>query len=350
MKLLKRLLAFYFILIFVLGSYGQETKKLFTSDNILQLKIEFHMNDLIKDVEVRDYHDAILSMMNEDTVLHEFKVKLKVRGNNRANKKTCKFPPLEVNFGKKSVKNSVFENQNKLKLVTHCRNSKDFYDYVTKEYMTYKLYQLVTPVSFNVRLCEITYVDLDNQNETSTQIGFFIEKIKDVAKRNDMVVNKDSIKHQDFCNKKELDKLTIFQFMIGNLDWSVPNRHNIKILSPEETGLPIAVPYDFDFAGIVSTPYAKPPDDMNIANVRTRVFRGLCRFDNGYGGTLDYFQTLKPKFIQLTRTSTYLSDKSKKSVDKYLESFYTILDNPKLLSQKVTTVCRAKHKHLYENN
>ena len=165
-----------------------------------------------------------------------------------------------------------------------------------------------------------------------------------------MVVNKDSIRHQDFCNKKELDKLTIFQFMIGNLDWSVPNRHNIKILSPKETGLPIAVPYDFDYAGIVSTPYAKPPDNMDIPNVRTRVFRGLCRFDNGYSETLDYYKTLKPEFFELIKSSNYLSDKSKKSVDKYLASFYTILENPKLLSKKITTVCRVKHKHLYENN
>ena len=83
----------------------------------------------------------------------------------------------------------------------------------------------------------------------------------------------------------------------------------------------LAVPYDFDYAGIVSTPYAKPPDNMDIPNVKTRVFRGLCRFDNGYSETLDYYKTLKPEFFELIKSSNYLSDKSKKSVDKYLASF-----------------------------
>ena len=337
-----------FAIFFICNIFGQEPKVLFQSDSILKLTIKLNINETIRDVEVRDYHEATLTYVDANNSESRHQIKLKVRGNNRANIKTCNFPPLEVNFKKSKTKNSIFEGQNKLKLVTHCKNTNEFSNYVREEYMTYKMYQLLTPISFKVRLCEITYIDLDNKKNTFTQTGFLIERTKDVAKRNNMVVYKDSIAHQDVCNKTELDKLTIFQFMIGNLDWSVPMRHNIKILAPEKGGFSVAVPYDFDHSGIVNTSYANPPENSGISSVRSRVFRGLCRFNNGYNKTFDLYQKLKPELFSIAQNSSYLSDKSKKSVEKYLESFYEILDDPKKANQKIVTVCRAKHKHFYD--
>ncbi len=333
---------------FIANAFGQEPKILFQSDDILKLTIKLHITKVIRDVDVRDYHEATLSYIDDKNAESIHQIKLKVRGNNRANIKTCSFPPLEINFKKNKTKNSVFEGQNKLKLVTHCRNSKEFSDYVREEYMTYKMYQLLTPISFRVRLCEVTYIDLDNKKNTITQTGFLIERTKEMAQRNNMVVYKDSLVHQDVCNKTELDKLTVFQFMIGNLDWSVPMRHNIKIVAPEKGGFPIAVPYDFDHSGMVNTSYANPPEGSGITSVRSRVFRGLCRFNNGYSITFDLYQKLKPDLFSIAQNSSYLSDKSKKSVEKYLDSFYEILDDPKKVNQKIVTVCRAKHKHHYD--
>ena len=337
-----------FTLFFICHIFGQEPKILFQSDSVLKLTIKLHTYETIRDVEDRAYHSAILSYTDEKNVESIHQVKLKVRGNNRANINTCNFPPLEVNFKKGKSKNTLFEGQNKLKLVTHCKNTSEFSDYINEEYMTYKMYQLLTPISYNVRLCEITYIDLDGEKKPLTQTGFFIERTKHVAARNNMVVYKDSLVHQDVCNKTELDKLTVFQFMIGNLDWSVPMRHNIKILAPEKRGFPVAVPYDFDHSGIINTAYANPPEGSGITSVRSRVFRGLCRFNNGYDKTFDLYQELKPELFALAQNSSYLSDRSKKSVEKYLESFYDILDNPKKVDQKIVTACRAKHKHFYD--
>lgn len=338
------------ILLFINKVFGQEPKILFQTDSILKLTIKLHLNEVIHDTEIRDYHQAKLSYFNQNSKESIHIIKIKVRGKSRTNVNICRFPPLELNFKKKKTENSLFEGQNKLKLVTHCKNAKAYSDYILEEYMTYKMYQLITPFSHRVRLCEITYIDLDKPKNTITQVGFLIENIKDVAERNNMMVYKDSIIHQDFCNKTELDKLTIFQFMIGNLDWEVSLRHNIKLISPSKRDFPIAVPYDFDYAGIIFTSYAVPPESLKISSVRTRLFRGLCRLNNGYDVTLDYYQKLKPDLFSLVNNSNYLSDKSIKSVDKYLESFYKILDDPKLVNQKIVTSCWITHKHLYETN
>jgi len=333
---------------FLTNIFAQEPKILFQSESVLKLTIKLPISEVIQDLDVRDYHEATLSYLDDKNEESIHKIKLKVRGNNRANVNTCNFPPLEVNFKKNQTKNSIFEGQNKLKLVTHCKNTGEFSNYVKEEYMIYKMYQLLTPISFKVRLCEVTYIDLDGKKSQITQVGFLIERTKDVAHRNDMVVYKDSIAHQDVCNKDELDKLTVFQFMIGNLDWSVPMRHNIKIMAPNKRGFPVAVPYDFDHAGIENTSYANPPEGSGVTSVRSRVFRGLCRFNNGYTKTFDLYQELKPDFFSIAQNASYLSDKSKKSVEKYLESFYEILDDPKKVNKKIVTVCRAKHKHFYD--
>ncbi len=43
---------------------------------------------------------------------------------------------------------------------------------------------------------------------------------------------------------RKLVPMAIFQYMIGNTGWSIPNQHNVKMLQGASTR-PIAIPYDF---------------------------------------------------------------------------------------------------------
>ena len=351
MRSLKKIFLLFLIVYLFSPTYGQEPKILFQSDSILKLSIKLHLNEVIHDLKIRDDHEAVLTYIDDKNVESTHYIKVKVRGKSRSKVNICKFPPLEINFKKQKTKNSIFEGQNKIKLVTHCNYGSEFKRYVAEEYFIYKMYQIVTPYSHNVRLCEITYMDLDKSKNQFTKIGFLIETIKDVAERNNMVVYKDSISHQDFCDRKELDKLTFFQYMVGNLDWEIALRHNIKLIAPIERGFPIAVPYDFDFSGLINTNYAAPPEGFGFQkSVRSRSFRGFCRFNNSYRTTLDFYQKIKPDIYTLVRSSNYLTVNNKKSIEKYVESFYEILDDPKKFNQKISTACWINHDHLYENN
>ena len=330
--------------------YGQGKKELpplFNSDSLLELRISMNVEEVINDIEVRDEHEATLSYKLADGNDEIFKIKVMVRGKTRTITKVCRFPPLKLNFKKKKVANTLFAGQNKLKLVTHCNSRAINEEYILREYYVYKLHQLVTPYSFNVRLCKITYDDKEGKFDPTPHYGFLIEDIDDLAKRNGMKEFKDSIPNQELCNRVETDRLMLFQYMIGNLDWSVPHRHNFKLIAKEKS-LPVAVPYDFDYCGMINTSYAAVPEDMNVPSVRTRVFRGLCRQKGGYDAVLKYFQELKPDIYAVYKESEYLSDKSKTSAIKYLDDFYKVLDKPKLFEQKVVRACRAKHKHLFE--
>ena len=331
--------------------YAQEERvvnPLFSADDILELKITMDVEEVIKDIEVRDEHEASLEYKLPDGSMDSLKIKVMVRGKTRTNTKVCRFPPLKLNFKKKKVANTIFAGQNKLKLVTHCNLKSINEEYILREYYVYKILQLVTPYSFKVRLCRVVYNDTKGEYDEAPHYGFLIEDIDDLAARNGMVEYKDSIANQEVCNRLELDRLMLFQFLVGNLDWSVPNRHNFKIIADPEKPLPIAIPYDFDYTGMVNTYYAKVPPGIDVPNVRIRVFRGLCRVEGGYNDALNYFQTLRPEIYAIYTDSEYLSDKSKAYAIKYIDSFYKVLDNPKQFNQQIVRACRAKHKHMFQ--
>ena len=342
----------WFLIVLLIGRLSvvaaQEPDPLFQSDSVLKITIKLNLDEVLSDLDERIYHEAKLSYIKNDGSKSKHKVKVKIRGNNRAKVSTCRFPPLKVNFKKNKLENSIFQGQNKIKLVTHCNKNKNAEQLILKEYLAYKLYQKVSVYSFKVRLCEITYVDISNDNEKSTHYGFFIEDVDHLATRNNMYEFEDSIANQEVCVRVELDKLTVFQFMIGNLDWSIPNRHNMKLISNGDIKLPIPVPYDFDFAGLVDAPYAKPPIEFDVPTVRTRFFMGLCRIPGGYDSTILFYKNNRAEFLSVVENSSYLNDKNQKSSMRYLDSFFELLDKPKQLNQKVIKACRADHKHIYQ--
>ena len=347
MRNFNRVIIVLFLLSSVVELFCQNPKTLFQSEEPLNLTLKLNVEDVTEDVKLREERDAKLSYLNSNGKVTTYNIKVKVRGKSRTNKKICNFPPLKLNFKKKETKNSVFEGQDKLKLVTHCKNQKSFKEYIFKEYLVYKLYQKITSNSFNVRLCEITYIDTGKNNERFIQNGFLIEEIGDVAKRNKLKVFDGLLRNQESLNKTNVDRLVFFQYLIGNLDWSIPRRHNVKIMKDEKKSLPFAIPYDFDYSGFVNTSYASPPEEFKISSVRIRVFRGLCRRNN-YDETIDFYKKIKPELYNTVNQATYIDIKSRANLIKYFDSFYDILDNPKAVFKKIIKTCRAKHKHVYQ--
>jgi len=333
---------------FVYGQTSAEVNPLFSSDEILEVRLVMDVEKVIKDINVRDEHPATFSYKEADGSEKSFDIKVVVRGKTRTNIKVCKFPPLKLNFKKKAVKNSLFAGQNKLKLVTHC-NTKDINEeYIIREYYVYKLQQLVTPFSFRVRLCKVIYEDTAGDFDPTPHYGILIEDIDDLAARNGMVEFERKIPNQEVCERTELDRIMMFQYLVGNLDFSVPKRHNFKLVADSVKPQPVAVPYDFDYTGLVSTSYAKPPPDLEVASVKVRVFRGLCRQEGGYDDAQNHFNKLKPDIYDLYNSSDYLSEKSIASATKFIDGFYKVLENPKSFDQKIFKACRANHKHMYQ--
>lgn len=273
------------------------------------------------------YFDFSLEYLSETGEELELPLRVKTRGHFRREMNMCSYPPLLLNFSKDDVKNTPFSEQDKLKLVMPCQGDK----YVMREYYAYKIYNILTPKSFRVRLVRVTVEDQSEKaKEYDSFLGFLIEEEDQMAERNHMtsldrdLVSPEAIVEEDFF------RMAVFQYLIGNTDWSIQYRQNIKLINSAESGRPFAVPYDFDHAGIVRAPYANPAPELKLASVTDRRYRGYCVEEmDVFEKTFSEFIENKVEIYALYTSSDLLDEKYIKSTVKFLDTFFETIATPK---------------------
>jgi hypothetical protein len=135
--------------------------------------------------------------------------------------------------------------------------------------------------------------------------------------------------------------VAVFQYMIGNTDWSVWKRHNIAIVQKVAQPRPLlAVPYDYDFSGAVNAPYATPPEQLKLQSVRQRVYRGFCQPDSVLSGVLARFRSAKDSMYAAVRAVPDLPERDVRNVLDYFDEFYKVLANPGAVNREFVRPCR----------
>lgn len=317
---------------------------LFESDEALEITMEMDIRSVLRDRgEETDYHPLTVSWTNEQGELMEVAARVKVRGNFRRQRENCRFPPLRMRFEEETVVGTVFEGQEKLKLVTHCQTGRaEYQQYVLQEYLIYRSYNLMTDKSFRVRLAEITYSDSDKRDDPFTRFGFIIEDEDKMAERlGGRILEVENV-HPDLTDYELSNRLAVFQYMMGNTDWSIPNLHNIKLVMPEGEQTPYAIPYDFDWSGIINARYADPNPMLNIRSVRQRVFRGLCRTPEEFMKEFTFFNENRTAIFQHHQdlVPPLTEDQFEEAVE-YLDEFYAIINDPDEAKDEIIDECRT---------
>ncbi len=332
-----------FLILFIAASIsGQSTQVLDTipdfanSTTIFQKMVRdsFHQVILETDFDTlfkykkasKNKYNGKIVFKNEANESIKMDIKIEVRG--RSRRKACAMPPLKIDFSKKELKKlGLFPDFDKLKLVTHCQNTEGSDQVLLKEYWAYKLYNQLTPKSYRVHFINITYINSNNPKNKLTRLAFFIENNNELAYR----LGGEQVGHFGMTPSK-LDKTSyhntlLFQYMIGNADWDVRVRRNIKLIKPQNDSLLIVVPYDFDYAGLVSAPYARLNPDLKQTNIEQRFCLGAFASKEDLNQTIQRFLALKDSGFKCYRSCPNLSKKFKKRMDKYLNSFYELLLN-----------------------
>ncbi len=302
-----------------------KTERLFRSDDVLQVKLVTDFRSLQKDRgEEVDYHEALMIYVDESGDSVQVPLKVKARGNFRRKSSNCSLPPLMLNFPEKKVKGTLFKNQDKMKLVTRCRDA----GYIVQEYMVYKMYNLITDYSFKARMAMITYEDSSGKRKTETSPGFLIEDEEALAKRHNLTLRGKEAETKNYLTDQlGMCTMVVFQYMIGNTDWSVPFQHNIKLLD-QPSGLPMPVAYDFDHAGIVEASYAAPAPELSLRSTRERLYRGLGYSEEIFAQVFEKFNHAKPEIYALYENNPQLNPAYTKRTLKYLDDFYELINNP----------------------
>jgi len=319
---------------------------LFASHAPLAVTIEAPLTTLMKERPDDEYLEGTFSYTGDDGAEQTFDLKIRARGKFRLQKDICNFSPIRLNFKKKQVADTLFAGQDKLKLVTHCQQNKPIYEqYVLREYIAYRILQVMTDKSFGVRLLRINYVDVEGRS-SRTKYGFVIEDDDDVADRNGMKsLNIGDVTHDDL-DPQQQNLAYVFQYMIGNTDFSLINGpefsnccHNSRLLSV--TGGPpfTPIPYDFDFSGLVKAPYAEPNRRFMLASVRSRLYRGHCGNNDLLPDTFRHFLERKDAVYAIVDELDMFTARSRRLVIRYLDSFYDCITRPEEIAEEFTDKC-----------
>ena len=301
-----------------------------------------------KKKDVRLYHQGTFSYRDANDANQKLKVKVRTRGNFR--RRTCTYPPLRLNFARKENKETLFEKQNKLKLVGQCKKGERYQELLNLEYLVYKIWQQVSDYHFKTRLIKLSYIDTAGNSKPWTATTFVIEDVDDVAKRSKRkLLDVKNVARQQM-NLAQTALLELFQLLIGNSDYSTltgsPGRmccHNARLITLKTNNLDvIPIPYDFDVSGFVNAPYASPASQYPIKNVRQRYYTGWCKEDRHTHAAIARFNQQKQVIYQQVQNSGLLSDRTLKNTTNYLDSFYRLINSEDQVAKEIFGRCRGK--------
>lgn len=269
-------------------------------------------------------------------------VQVRVRGHFRLNRDNCNFPPLRLNFPTGDMRGTVFEGQDRLKLVTPCMDNRDDYQrYVYDEYLAYRVYNLLTPYSYRVRPVEVTYEDTSGEYETRTKWAFLLEADEQMAERNRAQFVEAPQMHPMMADG-DLSVLSgMLAYMIGQTDWSAVFFHNAVVMRTED-GIHAPVLYDFDHAGVVNARYAEvsPLIRDEIRSVRQRLYRDFCRPRLTYENVTAMFAGKREQVEALYRSFPYYADPSQgEEALAYYEEFWEVLADEDEFEDEILDRC-----------
>lgn len=316
---------------------------LFASNDIVEVTITAPLGEIM---EVRSLEDEMPGTFayrdaetGEDVSLD---IGIRARGKFRRDKKTCQFAPLRLNFSK--TKGTLLAKSNKLKLVTHCRNSERYQQAVLKEFIAYRILNTLTDQSFRVRLLRVNYVESTTGESLVTTHAFLIEHKNQLAKRIGMEVDESESTLASNLDGAHTNLVSVYQYLIGNTDFSPikgapgePCCHNYVLMKRDATQ--ISVPYDFDVSGIVSPPHAKPNPRFGLASVRQRLYRGRCMNNDYLEPTFQLFGDRKADIYGLVSGQQGLSEGEQKKTNKFIDSFYKIINSSGQTKRRIIKGC-----------
>jgi hypothetical protein len=348
MALIRWTLSTVVLFLFVSGALAQEMRAadpLFQSAEILDVRIEAPLRTILSERPFDEELPASFQFTNSAGEAVTFDIKMRARGKFRRKKEVCSFPPLRLNFKTSQTKDTLFHKQDKVKLVTHCQPTSKYEQSILREYLAYRILNLMTDASFRVRLMRITYVDSEGKRRDQTRYGFIIEHRDRLARRLKMPVL-DFPKIDALSLQREYaSTVSVFHYLIGNTDFSSvrgvdgdPCCHNHVLFGNENE--PIwSVPYDFDQAGLVDAEHAGANPRFRLRSVRQRLHRGRCIHNELINTTVAKYADKRDEIFREISNPDVADERTIKKMTKFVKQFYKTIDNPRSVESELIKNC-----------
>ncbi len=293
---------------------------LFDDGAVVDATLEGPLGNLLRATDSREQLPFLLRV--GDT---EHAIKVRLRGKSRL--RVCDFLPMRLNFKKSEVEGTLFEGQDKLKLVVPCKTSDRAEKDLIEEYAIYRMFNLLTPASYRTRLLRITFRDTGRVDDEVRLHAFLLEPTEQLAERLGGREAKLSEVALNWLDADHMALVYVFQYLVGNVDWSLVRPHEEKSCCHNGTLVEtddriLYVPYDFDLSGFVDAPYAFPPPELRIDSVTQRRYRGFCTARDRLKMALDTVVSKRPGIVEIIESLPVFSDKEKQRRIAYLDQFF----------------------------
>jgi len=310
---------------------------IFTASEVIQFTLLAPFKQLKKERSgTPPYHAAEIKYTTDSG---EVRVPVRVRTRGIWRRKNCDIPPLRLNFSKDSVKKTAFRHLDNVRLVMHCRDNDDYEQYVLQEFQLYRVQRLLTPLSMDVRLVRVAYVDPEKKDTLATRYAFLLESEPPFGERvGGKVVDIKGAAGADL-DGAESALFGVWEYFIGNTDFSVSALHNVALLQKDTTYYPVA--YDYDWSGAVNTRYSGPAEQLRIKRVTERLMRGYCTDAANYEKAFAVFREKKDAIYALYRDP--LAARMKPSVVnntlRFFDQFYETINDPRAAKRQIVEAC-----------
>lgn len=311
-------------------------ERLYSIDS-LNIVLEMEAKKMMKDRESDLWYPAEMDVFRGGALVFRQSVEVKTRGKSR--REICDFPPVKIRFSGASALPDSLADMPVIKVVSTCNTQEESERIMLKEYLMYQLFNQLTDESFRVKLANFQFKEKSNQRIYHETTAFLLEDEATLAKRLNGTIIHPKVMSPAGVDTLSMDRVSVFQFMIGNTDWNVYNLHNIRVIRQPELRRVIAIPYDFDYAGAVDASYAMPGMGVPTKDVKQRYYLGLCRPEADIQRVLLLFKQKKGNLLKTCDDLTALPAKERLVVSDYINSFFTLLDKPDRVQKDILEHC-----------
>jgi len=272
---------------------------------------------------------------------HIIPVQLRTRGIWRL--KNCEIPPMRMNFARATSVGTPFWGLDMPKLTSVCRDDDTYEQYILQELQLYRIQNLLTPVSHKARLVNITYVDSANGKIFAKRAAIMLEEPLAMAQRLGGMEVKLKGARADDLDPFHNAFSGVFQYFIGNTDWSIPGLHNMELLSQLD-GTVIPIPWDYDFSGAINARYATTDPSLTISRVRDRLYRGYCAPPEEFHKVVALFKEKKDAIYALynDEIGKLLRPNTVKETLSYFDDFYHTIKDQRNVERELIDECKGK--------
>jgi hypothetical protein len=316
---------------------GQASTDLFGSRSPLKLTLAASIKSLKRETSDSTYLEGTLGFSQGEQLPDSVDLRVRARGDFR--KSQCYFAPLKLEFRKSDIRGTLLEGHKELKLVLPCQIGSVSDDYVLKEYLAYKIFEVVSPYHYKTRLATIEFTELKGKRERTHELmGFLIEDHGTLAKRLDgKRFRRDMPPQMQDPYFSVVNNL--FQYGIGNTDFSLRIQHNQRLYFID--GKYFSIPYDFDMSGLVNAPYATV---SNAQTLKKPIYEVTDRGYKGYTRDPALVQQVRQEFLgareemmhELELLQPLFRDQRQYAeAASYLESFFDILGDDRKFEREI---------------